>query len=352
MRVLEYYAGILFLTTNRIGDFDEAFTSRIHISLYYPALNQNKTVEVFKVNMDMIEDRFLKKGRQIDVDKVGIGSFACQHFVEFPQARWNGRQIRNACQTALALAEFEAQGKSPEAILKPDAVISLRVEHFKIVRNAYLEFSKYMNDLYGSNAARRAKEAKLRAIWVDENDRIVATQGMGGGMGGADKKAAFLLASRGQLHEQNQQQQPSQHTFHQQQAPLQQQQGLQQQYSLSGVQPQQQQQQYYHQYPNIPSPQSTYRDPAQVHVQAQQPLAHQPWSSPGTTGVGAPFQRPGEGLSQVSQQPRPLQPLPQQPQPQQQQQSNQNWFNQNIEGMYVSRSQGPHPVSATPPPNP
>src|SRR4051794_28771603 len=30
---MEYYAGILFLTTNRVGDFDEAFTSRIHVSL-------------------------------------------------------------------------------------------------------------------------------------------------------------------------------------------------------------------------------------------------------------------------------------------------------------------------------
>jgi hypothetical protein len=34
LRVLEYYSGILFLTTNRVGTIDEAFKSRIHISLY------------------------------------------------------------------------------------------------------------------------------------------------------------------------------------------------------------------------------------------------------------------------------------------------------------------------------
>lgn len=34
LRMLEYYKGILFLTTNRIGTFDEAFKSRIHISLF------------------------------------------------------------------------------------------------------------------------------------------------------------------------------------------------------------------------------------------------------------------------------------------------------------------------------
>lgn len=55
---MEYYSGILFLTTNRIGDFDEAFTSRIHMSLYYPELNGAKTVEVFKINLKMIQERF------------------------------------------------------------------------------------------------------------------------------------------------------------------------------------------------------------------------------------------------------------------------------------------------------
>lgn len=34
LRVLEFYSGILFLTTNRVGTMDEAFKSRIHISLY------------------------------------------------------------------------------------------------------------------------------------------------------------------------------------------------------------------------------------------------------------------------------------------------------------------------------
>ncbi|RTE72687.1 hypothetical protein BHE90_012906 [Fusarium euwallaceae] len=43
LRVLEYYTGILFPTTNRIDDFDEAFASRVHMSLYYPKLDEEKT---------------------------------------------------------------------------------------------------------------------------------------------------------------------------------------------------------------------------------------------------------------------------------------------------------------------
>ena len=41
LRTLEYYSGILFLTTNRVGALDPAFKSRIHISLYYPNLTKN-----------------------------------------------------------------------------------------------------------------------------------------------------------------------------------------------------------------------------------------------------------------------------------------------------------------------
>ncbi|KAK8079207.1 aaa family ATPase, partial [Apiospora phragmitis] len=61
LRVLEYYAGVLFLTKNRVGDFDEAFTSRIHISLYYPELDCDKTIKVFDINIKMIEERFRDK---------------------------------------------------------------------------------------------------------------------------------------------------------------------------------------------------------------------------------------------------------------------------------------------------
>jgi SpoVK/Ycf46/Vps4 family AAA+-type ATPase len=46
LRVLEYYEGIMFLTTNRVHAFDQAFQSRIHISLNYKELDakSRKTV--------------------------------------------------------------------------------------------------------------------------------------------------------------------------------------------------------------------------------------------------------------------------------------------------------------------
>jgi hypothetical protein len=77
--------------------------------------------------------------------------------------RWNGRQIRNACQTALALAEFDAQGGSHERVVDADAEVKLTVDHLKIVSNAYLQFIMYLKKIYGQYGERRAKAMGIRA---------------------------------------------------------------------------------------------------------------------------------------------------------------------------------------------
>lgn len=37
--MLEYYRGLLFLTTNRVSTFDSAFQSRFHLTLNYQGLD-------------------------------------------------------------------------------------------------------------------------------------------------------------------------------------------------------------------------------------------------------------------------------------------------------------------------
>jgi hypothetical protein len=150
------------LTTNRVGDFDEAFASRIHISLYYPPLTLDSTIKVFELNFAMILERFKRKGRKIHID-TNILPFATQHYNTHQKARWNGRQVRNACQTALALAEFEAQGGNHDAVVDSSAEVRLQVKHFETVTNAYLEFTHYLKDIFGSFADQRAEEQNLRA---------------------------------------------------------------------------------------------------------------------------------------------------------------------------------------------
>lgn len=178
LRVLEYYTGILFLTTNRIGDFDEAFSSRIHISLYYPPLRLKSTKKIFRLNLRLIRERIERRGLEILIDRRGILDFAEEYWTEHKKMRWNGRQIRNACQTALALAEYDAQrggvdrdrhlhGHDAVAEVQGNvdaqAKVRLGVSYFKIVSTAYLQFMSYLKSVYGKDPERRAKEMHLRA---------------------------------------------------------------------------------------------------------------------------------------------------------------------------------------------
>lgn len=48
LRLLEYYEGVLFLTTNRMGNIDAAFESRIHLSLQYDELDEASRKHVWE----------------------------------------------------------------------------------------------------------------------------------------------------------------------------------------------------------------------------------------------------------------------------------------------------------------
>lgn len=120
LRILEYYTGILFLTTNHVGHIDEAFRSRIHITLYYPNLGKRETNRIWKLNLDRLrsieEERATStdyKALTIDVD--GIKKFAADHYNEHEQGkgRWNGRQIRNAFLIASAFARMKKRTLAP-----------------------------------------------------------------------------------------------------------------------------------------------------------------------------------------------------------------------------------------------
>lgn len=340
---MEYYSGILFLTTNRVGDFDEAFTSRIHVSLYYPELDSKKTVRVFEINMDMIDERFKVKGREVKINRMDIASFATEYFVAHPHSRWNGRQIRNACQTALALAEFEAQDGSLKDTENAKTVVNLKVEHFEVVRDAYLEFTKYMHDLYGSTSARRAKESRLRAIWVDENDNVVGTQSIGGTS--RDKKNAFLLASQGQLSRPTEQS-PRQN-FQQPSYPPNM--GDYQQANQQQVYRQQPQQQHYYQdqRPNQSlNTQQQYGNPIPSRMQGDPYPPNQSWNNQDPTNSRAYAPMPQDGGAQFQggippgQQVGPPAHINQQ-QSQAQTQNNPPWLGDNIRTMYAgSNKQG------------
>ena len=123
LRELEYFDGILFLTTNRPGDIDEAFQSRIHVSIGLKALNTEERRLVWAV--------FIKEMRDLsDKRKRGLLEYVTENF---DADRLNGRQIRNAVRTALALAQLKGE--------------QLKPEHLERVVRIGREFKGYMEDL-------------------------------------------------------------------------------------------------------------------------------------------------------------------------------------------------------------
>jgi hypothetical protein len=98
LRVLEYYDGILILTSNRVGTFDEAFKSRIQLSLRYENLTRPQRLQVWENFINRLEN--FDDG-EIDLDDIRA------HTKELAAYNMNGRHIRNAITTARQLARYK-----------------------------------------------------------------------------------------------------------------------------------------------------------------------------------------------------------------------------------------------------
>ncbi|KAL5352249.1 hypothetical protein ACLOAV_002196 [Pseudogymnoascus australis] len=92
LRKLEYCEGILFLTTNRVSQFDEAILSRVHITLRYDDLDKETKEQIWK--------QFLDRANTSQ----GPANVSRSELKRFTAGKYNGRQIKNIVATAHALA--------------------------------------------------------------------------------------------------------------------------------------------------------------------------------------------------------------------------------------------------------
>jgi SpoVK/Ycf46/Vps4 family AAA+-type ATPase len=123
LRELEYFDGILFLTTNRIGAIDEAFQSRIHVTLGLPPLDEESRRSIWKIFIkDLRGDH--KESRKDLLKHVNAKLGKCN---------LNGRQIRNCVRTAIALAD--------------QAGVPISTRHLDDVVKMGEEFTEYMKEL-------------------------------------------------------------------------------------------------------------------------------------------------------------------------------------------------------------
>jgi len=180
LRVLDYYDGILFLTTNRAGVLDEAFKSRIHYKIYYPELSLDQTLDIWRLNIQrvrQIEDELSKVENRppLQINDRNLLIFARRHFEENTKgrggSRWNGRQIRNVFQVALSLAYYEYQerqtAEAAEGAAEGAAVRApvLDVAHFETMNEITTSFEQYRNSV------RDATDAELQLQAETRNDR-------------------------------------------------------------------------------------------------------------------------------------------------------------------------------------
>lgn len=109
--LLEYYPGMLFLTTNRVSSIDPAFQSRVHLSLNYPDLDSEARMQIWK----QFSSRSMQNSLTED-DLARLSEFA-----------FNGRQIKNIVKISSILARRE------------DTALQLR--HIQTVLDATKELS-------------------------------------------------------------------------------------------------------------------------------------------------------------------------------------------------------------------
>jgi SpoVK/Ycf46/Vps4 family AAA+-type ATPase len=138
LRMLEYYEGILILTSNRVGTFDDAFRSRIHIALHYEDLKPRSRKKIWSNFLTRLEDT--EEGENVGEIKDRLDELAKHNL--------NGREIRNALSTARQLASHGGE--------------KMNWEHLELAIKTANDFGSYLRDVHGHSDREWAREARTR----------------------------------------------------------------------------------------------------------------------------------------------------------------------------------------------
>ncbi|EED20799.1 26S protease regulatory subunit, putative [Talaromyces stipitatus ATCC 10500] len=129
LRVLEYYDGIMILTTNRITSLDIAVQSRIHLAIRYDDLTRQQKQNIFQL--------FLK---QLKPDSISDFESIMEYIKEYgSDYKLNGRQIRNVVSSALSLARSQAKGNGGDE--------RMTVKHLKSVLMITKDFQEQLESI-------------------------------------------------------------------------------------------------------------------------------------------------------------------------------------------------------------
>jgi AAA+ superfamily predicted ATPase len=150
LRVLEYSQGIIIMTSNRVGTFDEALISRISLSVLYPAFNGKTRQCIFEYFIDRLDSK-VKFNRDHLLDS----------FLKISNStRFNGRQIRNVVSLALSLAGFAAAQTGEKSSINSE--VHLNRHHISQACDMTMAIDRYMQEVMGADEFARARESAIR----------------------------------------------------------------------------------------------------------------------------------------------------------------------------------------------
>lgn len=165
LRKMEYFGGLLFLTTNRIDTLDEAFMSRVHVVMGFDKLNGQTRIAIWKSFFKKLQDDMVRIEVTEEEEEYVLGD------PEIVTMEWNGREIRNAFQTAIALAEYEAserQGWDEE-----EGIVQVRADHFRRVMEISKGFKKYVNEQKATTTCKEeGNDSESNSDWAELKDEI------------------------------------------------------------------------------------------------------------------------------------------------------------------------------------
>lgn len=157
LKELEYFSGVVFLTTNRLATFDTAMKSRIHLALGYDPPDLEIRRQVW---MQMLQ--------RVPEDELGIEDVDDAVMSLLPE-KLNGREISNAINTARTIARFQKRRLGLEDIEK---VLGVRREFDKSLKKERKRLGldvKEPRDGTFENALRRQESIVMAG--QDDGDR-------------------------------------------------------------------------------------------------------------------------------------------------------------------------------------
>jgi hypothetical protein len=104
LRRLEYFQGVLIMTTNRKRTIDSAFDSRIHFKIHYGDLSPESRCAIWKTCLENIPANLSKS----EINEADLKKLA--------NLKLNGRQIKNAMACAVSIAVEEKTALTLEGV--------------------------------------------------------------------------------------------------------------------------------------------------------------------------------------------------------------------------------------------